>query len=101
MWVNRLATVAREGDPRFTDLSDTLLAWASHLVAQHRRYRQNTVCTFLSRVQRAQDASPDASLAILATSSSLLHFIQTALRTGRTPEARRTMRTALRNFLFF
>jgi integrase len=104
MWADRLrarSAAPRAFGPRITDLNHILLSWAGDLLAQPHRYRQNTVCTFLSRVLRAQEANPEASLEIFATSNSLLRFVQAALRAGTTLDARRTMRTALRNFLSF
>jgi len=79
----------------------SVVRWAIYLL-RRRRYRSNTVRTWLSRISRALHiADPILSLEDLRDPPRLTAFIEAAKASSAAIESKRAMRTALRQYLRF
>jgi integrase len=92
-------------DPQATGpdsaIARSVVRWAIHLL-RRRRYRPNTVRTWLSRISRAlHTVDPIPSLEDLRDPARLTAFIEAAIASSAAIESRRAMRTALRQYLRF
>ena len=92
-------------DPQATGpdsaIGRSVVRWAIYLL-RRRRYRPNTVRTWLSRISRALHAvDPISSLEDLRDPPRLTAFIEAAIASSAAIESRRAMRTAVRQYLRF
>jgi len=79
----------------------SVVRWAIYLL-RRRRYRPNTVRTWLSRISRALHTfDPIPSLEDLRDPPRLTAFIEAAFASSAAIESRRAMRSALRQYLRF
>src|SRR5262249_16134310 len=82
-------------------IAQSIALWAIHLL-RRRRYRPNTVRTWLSRISRAlHTVDPILSLQDLRDPERLTAFIEAAMASSAAIESKRAMRTALRQYLRF
>jgi integrase len=99
----RLERLLKDPQPRDSDsaIARSIVRWAIHLL-RRRRYRPNTVRTWLSRISRAlHTVDPIPSLDDLRDPARLTAFIEKAIGSSVAIESRRAMRTALRQYLRF
>jgi integrase len=82
-------------------IAESVVRWAIHLL-RRRRYRANTVRTWLSRISRALDTVDSIpSLEGLRDPERLIAFVEGAIAFSVALESRRAMRTSLRQYLGF